>query len=51
MKSVLIYNWKTYITSDDEALALANTLDDSDSTEVVVCPFHTTYTCSCKSNT
>ena len=38
MKPVLVYNWKTYITSNDEAVTLANTLEGSDSVEVVVCP-------------
>lgn len=44
MKHVLIYNWKTYITSTDDAIALAGALEDSDSVEVVVCPstLHTT---------
>ena len=38
MKPALIYNWKTYIPSTDEAIALANALEGSDSAEVVVCP-------------
>ena len=44
MKPVLVYNWKTYIPSTDEAVALADTLEDSGSVEVVVCPstLHTT---------
>ena len=38
MKPFLIYNWKTYINTDDDATALATALEDSDAVEIVVCP-------------
>ena len=38
MKPVLVYNWKTYINSTDDAVALATALEDSNSADVVVCP-------------
>ena len=38
MKPFLIYNWKTYITSADDAVALAGSLEGSDTVEVVLCP-------------
>lgn len=38
MRPVLVYNWKTYIASADEAVALANALNDSDSAKIIVCP-------------
>ena len=38
MKPVLIYNWKTYIVTINDAVALAGALGGSDNVEVVVCP-------------
>ena len=38
MKSVLIYNWKTYITTADDAVALIEAFESVDKVEAVVCP-------------
>ena len=38
MKPVLIYNWKTYISSKKDAVTLAGTLNGSDGVTVVMCP-------------
>ena len=38
MNAVLVYNWKTYISSADDATALVNALEESSSVEVIVCP-------------
>ena len=38
MKPVLVYNWKTYITSKNDAATLAGALEGSDDVTVVACP-------------
>ncbi|MCY4577328.1 MAG: triose-phosphate isomerase [Candidatus Kaiserbacteria bacterium] len=38
MKPFLIHNWKTYIISAGDAVALADALSETDTAEVVVCP-------------
>ena len=38
MKPVLVYNWKTYITTTDDAVALIEAFESADTVEAVVCP-------------
>lgn len=38
MNPFVIYNWKTYIDSPDDAVALAGALDGSDKVTIVICP-------------
>ena len=38
MKSLLVYNWKTYVASVNDSVALADALANTDNATVIVCP-------------